>query len=277
MIINRPSIPTLKFGLGNAKLAKSIGTFSMPAGWSCPFAKECASKAAKSDGLIKDGKHCQWRCFAASQEALYPTVRAARWHNFDSLRAENTVQAMANQIQRSLPMGISTFRVHVSGDFFNESYFLAWLNVAKNNPDIVFYGYTKATPFLVDWRKKIPSNFRFTASFGGTHDDLITKHKLKYAKVVFSPEEATRLGMEIDHDDSLAFAGKKSFLLLLHGTQPINSEANEALKKLRQRGIGGYGENSPHRHTVATTKTQVRITITRQVTTTRQGLIKRAI
>ena len=235
--------PILKFGSGNAKLSTAIATFSLPAGHSCPFAKECLSKADKITGKIIDGKHCKFRCFAASQEALYPSVRKARWHNLDVIKNAGSVEKITRLIQTALPSGFAYVRTHVSGDFFNEKYFMAWLNIALNNPLVTFYGYTKATPFLVEFRKYIPRNFRFTASKGGTCDSLIGKHKLRSAEVVFSVKEAEKKGLEIDHDDSHAITAEKSFALLLHGTQPAGTEAGAAWQKIKTT-IGGYGKGS---------------------------------
>jgi len=234
----------LIFGLGNAKLSKAIATFSLPAGHSCPFAKECLSKADKITGKIIDGQHCRFRCFAASQESAFPSVRNSRWNNFEKLQEAGEIEPMARVIQHSLPYGLNMVRTHVSGDFFSEKYFLAWLNVALNNPLVTFYGYTKATPLLVKYKPHIPTNFRFTASKGGTCDSLIKKHHLKFAEVVFSVNEARDKGLEIDHDDSLAFGSTESFALLLHGTQPPKTEAGKAWRTLIKSGIGGYGISS---------------------------------
>lgn len=239
----------LLFGFGNAKLSKSVGTFSLPAGWTCPFAKECLTKCHRITGKLTAGKDCRFRCFSASQENSYPNVRAARWHNLDILKGCKSLQALGTMIQNALPDGIQSVRVHVAGDFYNERYFLAWLNVAKNNPHSLFYGYTKAIPFLVDWRKFIPANFRFVASRGSTHDALIGQYHLKSAEVVYSPEEAAERGLEIDHNDNLAMSlDNKSFALLIHGTQPPGTEASKAWVALRKRGIGGYGTSSISRN-----------------------------
>jgi hypothetical protein len=246
---NTTTTPKLNFGLGNAKLSKAIATFSLPAGHACPFAKECLSSSDRFTGKITDGKHCRFRCFAASGEARATSVRKARWHNFDMLKEADTVEKMARVIQKSLPEGLDKIRVHVSGDFFTEKYFLAWLNVALNNPLRLFYGYTKATPFLVKYKSHLPANFRFTASKGGTCDNLIGKHKLRSAEVVFSVEEAQARGLSIDHDDGLAMAADKSFALLLHGTQPAGTEANKAWLRLMAEGIGGYGTGLKFRKT----------------------------
>jgi hypothetical protein len=230
--------------MGNAKLSTAIGTFSLPAGWSCNFAKECYSKADRKTGTITDGKNCQFRCFAASEECVFTNVRQARWRNFEMLKNAKSLEKMANLIQRSLPFGIGIIRVHPSGDFFNETYFLAWLNVALNNPMLICYGYTKCIPFLIKYKKHIPSNFRFTASMGGKCDNLVKKHKLRYAQVIFSTEEARRKNLPVDHDDSEALYGKQNFLLLLHGKQPAGSNAAIALRQLKSQGLGAYNEKT---------------------------------
>jgi hypothetical protein len=233
---------TLDFAIGNAKLDKSIATFSLPAGYTCPFAKLCLSKANRNTGEITDGKHCQFRCFSASQECTYPSVRNQRWRNLDKLNEADTSFKMSKLIQSSLPVGLSTIRPHVSGDFFNEKYFIAWLNVALNNPTKLFYGYTKALPFLIKYKDVIPANFRFTASVGGTHDYLIKQHSLRYVQVVYSLWEAKYLRLEIDHKDNCAMVGTNNFALLIHGVQPAKSDAAIAWEKLMKSGIGGYND-----------------------------------
>ena len=257
----KPVQSKLNFGLGNAKLSKAIATFSLPAGFSCIGAKDCLSKADRNTGKLTDSKTCKFRCFAASQECAYPSVRNARWSNFEMLKKASSIELMGKLIQKSLPYGLNIVRVHVSGDFFNEKYFLAWLNVAMNNPLVVFYGYTKATPFLVKYADYIPTNFRFTASKGGTHDDLIEQHDLKYAEVVYSKDEAHEKNLLIDHDDSLAFNSNKSFALLLHGMQPANTPANKAWNALRKQGIGGYGKSSISRKVVFERKMKVYVSL----------------
>lgn len=232
----------LKFGKGNAKLSKDIATFSIPAGHSCPFAYECEAKADRTTGKIKDGKHQTFRCFAASQEALYPTVRNSRWHNFDLLRKIKTKQGMIDLIEASLPKKATMVRVHVSGDFFSQMYFDAWMDVAANHPDIKFYAYTKSIPYWLERRNIIPKNFNLTSSKGGSKDGMISLNNLKYAEVLFSEEQAAEMKLEIDHDDSHAYNGKKSFGLLVHGTQKKGTKAAVALSDLRKKGIKGYSK-----------------------------------
>jgi hypothetical protein len=151
---------------------------------------------------------------------------------------------MSELILKSLHPSINKVRLHESGDFFSQEYFDAWINVARYRPNTLFYAYTKALPFWLNRMNAVNtlSNFVLTASYGGTHDHLIAQHKLRFAKVVYSIQEAEELGLEIDHDDSLASANGKSFALLLHGVQHTNSEASKAVSELRKVGWYGYGK-----------------------------------
>jgi protein gp88 len=192
-------------------------------------------------GKLTDGKHTEFRCFAASMEARMSSVRKSRERNFRLLKECGSSEQMAELILASLP-DTPLVRVHVSGDFFNSAYFKAWMLVARERPQTVFYAYTKSLKTWIENRDLVPANFRLNASKGGVWDHLISEHSLKYAEVVFSPEQAERLGLEIDHDDRLAFTSDKSFALLLHGTQPKGSIAAKALSTLKTRGFTGYGK-----------------------------------
>jgi len=240
-------VDKLKFqpGTGNAKLqvlAERIGDLlkvygmSLPAGHACPGAKICKTKADRVTGKITDGQFQKYRCFAASDEAKSPQARRARWHNMDLLTPLDEA-GMTELILVSLPKDLGVCRIHVSGDFFNEKYFRAWCNVARLHPDKLFYAYTQSLRYWVDNADDIPDNLRLTASRGGWTDHLIDQYKLKNSTVVFHPEEAETLDLEIDHDDSHALLGTESFALLIHHTQPKESEAATAIKRLKSEGI----------------------------------------
>ena len=82
-------------------------------------------------------------------------------------------------------------------------------------------------------------------SAGGLFDALIPSLKARgfnTATVVFTKEKAADLGLEIDHNDSLAAYGNKDFALLIHATQPKGSEAAKAVYALRKQGDNGYNK-----------------------------------
>ena len=237
----------LTFGEPNAKLKKmlkelslKLKTFTLPAGHTCPGAKDCLSRANRETGKMQDGPDTEFRCFAASAEATYPSLRNMVWRNFELIKAtlKNSVDACADLICESLPKKFDIMRVHVGGDYFNVKYLQAWIEVAKRNPDKIFYSYSKSLHFFKQFA--LPENLVLTASRGGKYDDMIDLHGWKEALVVYSEQEAIDKGLEIDHDDTHAAFGKDNFALLIHGTQPKGSAASAALSKLRKQGKGGY-------------------------------------
>lgn len=242
----------LSFGGANAKLKAlekliraKLSTFSVLSGFSCPYAKDCKSFAIEgSDGriTIQDGPDTQWRCFSASQEALFPSVYKSRKSNLDLIsEAAKSADDAAKLIVAQIPKKSSVIRIHVGGDFKVQAYFDAWLLAARMAPQKTFYAYTKSIPFWVKRLGEIPSNFVLTASYGGHKDSLIEEYNLRYVKVVGSIEEAENLGLPIDHDDSHAFYNSGNFALLIHGTQPKGSEWGKKFAKLGGKlGISSY-------------------------------------
>jgi hypothetical protein len=324
-------------------------SFSLPAGYTCPYATECRSRTTASGvkykgndvGVVVDGPLCKFRCFAASNEAIYADARAMRNRNMEKLtgihpdkdigdiRKKNPlninvvsddeldkelrgdeskfgdiinaashtfhdekhiedllVKTIASNEQyitsigkkvhkKSLTTGgkvhsaRAIIRVHVSGDFYSQEYFNAWMKAAAYFPDITFYAYTKSIPYWVKAEAAgiIPPNFKLNASYGGSKDDLIKEHEFTFARVCFSREEADNYpytsadhstlmedkngkpvqqywkdsegirhkidGLPIcEEDDSPAYDQDGPFALLLHGVQPKGSEAAEAISDI---------------------------------------------
>jgi len=218
------------------KRKATVYSVSLPSGHTCPFAHICMSKANRITGKITDGKATTIRCFSASDEARHPNVRKQRWHNFEILRHLDYAQ-MVDVLQASLPTDCDICRVHIGGDFFNQKYFDAWMEVARLNPDTLFYAYTKSIPYWTARLDSIPDNFVLTGSRGGRADNLLDAHGLKVAEIVFSLEEAEEKGLEIDHDESHAILNNGSFALLIHGTQPKGSEASQSIKELKANNV----------------------------------------
>ena len=188
---------------------------------------------AKGKTVLKEGKNSIFRCFAASQENQYPNVYKARKYNLDlilkSLKGKygfyRTYELIHNSIQKHKTRNINKVRIHSSGDFFSGEYLRCWFAVARLNPLMKFYCYSKSL-HLFGTNVSIPENFFLTASMGGLRDDLIHKGFFKrYAIVVNSEAEAIKKGIEhmgkpykIDKDDSSCFK-PDPFALLIHGTQ----------------------------------------------------------
>jgi hypothetical protein len=228
---------------GNAKLNRDTLILSLPAGHTCPFAKDCRSSTDKVTGKITDGPHTQFRCYATTAEAMFPNIRNSRWENLEMLKAAGSAIGMAALLEKSIAgkKKIKLVRFHQSGDFFSQAYFDAWLMVALQHPEYIFYGYTKALPLWVKRLGMIPANMKIVASRGGSHDHLIEEHNLRSVRVVYSEREAKRKWkLEIDHDDTHAWNYDKDFAVVIHGTQPKGSKAGKAWYKIFKHGKGGY-------------------------------------
>jgi len=70
--------------------------------------------------------------------------------------------------------GGAAVRIHDSGDFYSEQYLYLWFAIAADNPQVLFYAYTKEVAMLKQHGNEAPINFRWLYSTGGLQDDLIT-------------------------------------------------------------------------------------------------------
>ena len=259
--VDKDGNPILAPSDANAKLIKTgvSGAFNIPAGWSCPLAQKCLAKVDPTTKKMEDLNtefEDAYRCYAATEEAIRPAVRALRWHNFNVLKDNvHSVEALTNIIDQSLKLKFKNklsgrFRIHSSGDFFHHNYFKAWIEVAKLNPSTLFYAYTKVLPFAVRYASSYLSvpNFKLIASEGGSSDspemwEKIKSLGIKYAKVGSRDELTALFGDRVtnsDSDDSFAYDdSNRPFGMVVHGVQAAGSWASKELskeKKLRKAG-----------------------------------------
>jgi hypothetical protein len=236
-------VADLKPYLGKiGRKSRKVYSFDLLSGHTCPFAKDCFAKVEIVDGKRKliHGEHQEFTCFSASQEATFTPVYNLRKANTDAIQACKTKSAMVKLLKLYLPFDAGIIRIHVAGDFFNSLYFNAWLKVAKDNPNTLFYAYTKSLPFWQLQIKNIPANMVLTASKGGWKDDLINKLKLRSTVVVYDEPTAVKLGLNIDHTDEHAanpLTKDDDFALLIHGMQKKGNKASAAIKKLKKAKV----------------------------------------
>jgi hypothetical protein len=176
--------------------------WNLPTGSTCPFALECKVTVNRVTGKF-DIHRGQYKCYAASAER-FPGVRKHRWDNFDYTK---------NGGVPVLPKDCKSVRIHASGDFYNQEYFDMWVGVAKDNPDVEFWAYTKSLNYWVKSINNIPTNLVLTASRGGKLDYLIDEYKLKNVTVYKSKLEVPT-GMLIDTNDDVARMQNVNFALI---------------------------------------------------------------
>lgn len=235
-------LPELQKYLANKRKVYSLDLLS---GWSCPGACDCLARVHMLDGKrsLKDGPKTKFRCFSASQEVAYTNTYKARKHNFDLIKACRGVKDILVLLQQSMPKNLGICRWHVAGDFFKLSYMTAAIELARMNPDRLFYAYTKSLRFLSEFDMIDPQNgvllpnFLVTTSRGGKYDSMIPQLGVRTSTVVFNEETE----LPIDHDDSHAATMGGDFALLLHGIQPAGSEASMARKALNGKGTYSRG------------------------------------
>ena len=229
---------TLKFTPANGKLQKlakainvpksHIFAFNLPASYSCPNAVECNSKADKNTGKITDGKDMKFRCFASSLEAIYPSLRKRVWENFETVKSAIKDRELVTVLQEALPKKAKVVRIHASGDFYNDSYFNAFNELAVQNPNVIFYAYTKMLKYVVAER---PSNFRMVYSIGGKDDKKFAEMTgVPYSKVIYDASQADA-NIDIDDNDIHAYNGVSSNLII-HGSQP--KHINQVVKSFKK-------------------------------------------
>jgi hypothetical protein len=281
MLAALSDICVLTFSSSNSKLGTSVATFSLPAGWTCPYADKClkfveryrkvdpekvgtfniSRKTGKKlpymgDVVVHKGEDAEFDCFAANQEMQYDAVRANRWHNYDLLKEvgkSGGYKAQADLIVKSLEHFFSydgfkeEIRIHESGDFYNGEYLKAWVEVARMMPKNTFYAYTKSVPLVWKYFEEIhdADNFVLSLSRGGKRDKQLGDVDIKEAIVFDTPEEVLEVGLLVDLDDTLAQkkGGKeKNFALLLHGTQ---AKGEKSQNKMRNETFMAYWKYRP--------------------------------
>ena len=108
--------------------------------------------------------------------------------------------------------GGAAVRIHDSGDFYSETYLHLWFTIATDNPQTLFYAYTKEVAMLKKHGHKAPQNFQWLYSTGGLQDDLIAVDDRR-ADVFPNEQAITDAGYESqDATDLLAILLKTNLI-----------------------------------------------------------------
>jgi hypothetical protein len=129
----------------NGKTPTIANTFGLPSGkaYSCPGATSV----------------CEKICYAGKLEKVFKGVKAVLLTNWEQLKDanQNQMEALIYQMIDEFEKDCDKknakklFRIHWDGDFFSDTYTLAWSNVIKAFPQIQFWVYTRsdfAVPIL---------------------------------------------------------------------------------------------------------------------------------
>lgn len=128
---------------------------------------------------------CASFCYARNGTYLFSNVRGRHIQNLEYTlyHLEDWQQQMLSEVQHKKMFG-KHVRIHDAGDFYNDEYLLAWLEIARQTPDVIFYCYTKeVSRFKRLVEPNCPVNFRYLYSMGGKEDHLIDKEVDRHADV----------------------------------------------------------------------------------------------
>ena len=162
----------------------------------CPFAKDCV-------------KYCY------AQKGAYTWSPAKNKHNNNYLatKENNFIDVIQDEINRKRK--ITHIRVHSSGDYYSPKYLDKWVDIAKNNPNITFYSYTKSIPLIN--KVNLPKNYIMIFSEGSKVDFLINENKHRHAKIFNNQKELLDAGyIDASGDDLKALTPNKKVGLIFH-------------------------------------------------------------
>lgn len=131
---------------------------------SCPFAGSCVR-------------------FCYQNLNGYTASMRMHGHNYKAVYAMKTdaLVKVFTQAVKALAKSVTIIRLNDNGDFISKDEILAWVLVAEEFQGIVFYGYTKNTPHLMQARqaygKHFPQNFRVSISDLNDNDKTSEKYQ----------------------------------------------------------------------------------------------------
>jgi len=96
-------------------------------------------------GAIAQTKLCFVICYAKKNNYTFPHVIARMKINYEWSLTDDFVEQIVSQIQK-IQVGkhpMKRFRIHSSGDFYDENYWQKWLKIVSEFPSIKFMAYTR--------------------------------------------------------------------------------------------------------------------------------------
>ena len=202
-------------GNGNSKLQKTakefgvkIFNFSIPAGndkasgkITCPFAGSCLKL-----------------CYAKKGAYRWGNVERALSRRYEASKEADFVERITDELNKVKKDKQVYIRIHDSGDFYSPAYFIKWLEIARLNPSVRFYAYTKSHSFIRGI--ELPENVDLIFSLGSKNDELINVENERHSKIFYSVDEMQSSGYSdasyLDLNATKWYTTNKKIGLLIH-------------------------------------------------------------
>lgn len=166
---------TVRVQNGNDKLGKGIYTVNLLPGDTPLTLKNGTQLTNVSGSCAGCCSGCKMACYAVNDAKRYNnTVIPSQGGN--TLLARFDRPRFFEDVQRFLDYNmVAAMRIHSSGEFLNYDYFLKWIEIAKNNPTVKFYCYTKRFNYIEKYFEAgnvFPDNFAVNVSiWKGNYDN----------------------------------------------------------------------------------------------------------
>jgi hypothetical protein len=173
-------------------------------GWTLPAHWVNLSNGTKFNTCPSAGV-CAAFCYAKNGTFMFSNVRKAHTEKLEFVlnNRDGWIKAVNDELKLKKYNG-KFIRIHDAGDFFSLQYAMDWIQFAKENPQCIFYTYTKEIS-LFKSIDNIPKNFITIFSFGGKEDYLINKEIDRHSDVFPNHKEMIEAGYnDIGEDDSQA-------------------------------------------------------------------------
>jgi len=121
-----------------------------------------------------------------------PNVEKALSERNKATREADFVEKITDELSKVNTNKQVYVRIHDSGDFYSPAYFEKWLEIARLNPNVRFYAYTKSHSFIRG--KELPENMDLIYSLGSKNDELINVETERHSKIFQTMEDMEKEG-----------------------------------------------------------------------------------
>jgi len=170
-------------------------------GWSLP-AHIVTLTNGKTFNVCPNAGQCARFCYAKNGTYNFRGVKAAHLAKLELVL--NHREQWKEEVNKELlkKKYINKYiRIHDGGDYFSIDYLLDWVEIAKLNPQCLFYSYTKEVKMFKDCVHLFPDNFLYIYSYGGKQDHLIDPSVDRHSDVFTSLQELQDKGYFLMGED----------------------------------------------------------------------------
>ena len=178
----------------------------------CPNAGACAKFCYARNGTYLfpkvRGKHLSNLLLVRDDpdwvDVLHEELQSRRFRSTGqsrSIEGMDDVSHLSAWAQDWFESGGQAVRIHDSGDFFSPEYLEGWRTLARHNPGVLFYAYTKEVALV----KSVSAldNLMFCFSMGGRQDSIIDVTVDRHADVFPDLESISAAGYYSQHGSDL--------------------------------------------------------------------------